>query len=205
MEKGEEIVWRMLMQNKMYIIHIEYDNEGKEVSPMETKGKYVGFLINKNDKSKTILEFNVFGKPYFVLVKYPKNKFYEIIEPTTEESVCAICQEPNNEFSLEVCESNPSHKFHVDCFCPYAKSTKVSAKQYMPTDVDGVNIDTGSNFNVNLQCPICAAKIKNEVLELCDGFEGGRKQKRKLIRKTYKKYKKSKRRHNKTRQRSTRK
>ena len=195
MENRRETVWRNLNQGQTYIIHITYDIDGNPAPPMETKGIYNNFIMSK-DGTKRILNFTVNGNPYDVLVKYPDNKFYEIIEPEIEETDCAICGDANNEFSIQVCRDG--HKFHIECFCNFAKSTKVSATQLMPTAVfqNGVQhiIDTGANFNVELKCPICNAAILPAVLDLCENYEGGKRYRNKFRRKSNKRRNSNKRR-----------
>lgn len=206
METRRETVWRNLTPGETYIIHISSDIDGKPVAPMETKGIYNNFIMSK-DGTKRILNFSVHGTTYDVLVKYPDNKFYEVIEPEIEETDCAICGDRNNEFSIDVCRDG--HKFHIECFCDFAKSTKVSATQRMPTTVheNGVQhiIDTGANFNVELKCPICNAAILPSVLDLCESYEGGKRYRNKLRRKSNRRKNSSKRRKSNRRKSSKRK
>lgn len=200
MEGRRETVWRNLQPGKTYIIHIISDIDGNPMSPMETKGTYNYSIISK-DGRKTKLNFSVYGNSYDVLVKYPDNKFYEIIEPEIVETECAICGDLNNEFSIDVCSDG--HKFHIECFCDFVKSTKVSATQHMPTTVVENNvqhiIDTGANFNVELKCPVCNAAILPEVLDLCENYEGGKRYRNKFRRNSNRKRKTNKRRTNKRR------
>ena len=169
METRRETVWGNLNPGKTYIIHITSDIDGKPVALMETKGTYNNFIMSK-DGRKRILNFSVHGTPYDVLVKYPDNKFYEIIEPEIEETECAICGELNNNLSLDVCRNG--HKFHKECFCHYVKSTNQSAEQHMPNNIDGINFNATTGFFVELKCPICSKPILPEVLDLCENYEG---------------------------------
>jgi hypothetical protein len=113
------------------------------------------------------------------------------------EEECVICGEMNNDLSLVVCKNG--HKFHIDCFCPYAQSTKVSTQQHMPTNIRGETVNTGAMFNVELKCPICTDEILPEVLDLCEGYEGGRKRnhRRKTIRRRLNKRKTNRKKSNK--------
>ena len=200
MERRRETVWRNLEPGKTYVIHITSDIDGNPMSPMETKGTYINSIISK-DRIKTILNFSVNRSPYNVLVNYPNNKFYEIIEPEIVETECAICGDLNNEFSIDVCLDG--HKFHIECFCEFVKSTKESATQLMPTTVvqDGVQhiIDTGAIFNVELKCPVCNAAILPEVLDLCESYQGGKRYRNKFRRNSNRKRKTNKRKTNKRR------
>ena len=161
MENKRETVWRNLNPGEIYIIHITSDINGNPVAPMETKGTYNFSTISKDGRN-TILTFSVNGSSYDVLVKYPDNKFYEVIEPGIEEpeideTICGICGDNNNEFSIDVCQSG--HKFHIDCFCNFANSTNKPATQHLQSTVEehGVEhiIDSGANFYVPLRCPNC--------------------------------------------------
>jgi hypothetical protein len=191
MENRRETVWRNLNPGETYIIHITSDIDGKPVASMEIKGTYNNFIMSK-DGTKRILNFIVNGNPYDVLVKYPDNKFYEVIEPEIEETDCAICGEQNNEFSIDVCRDG--HKFHIECFCNFVKSTKQSAEQHMPDSIYGINFNATTGFFVELKCPMCNAAILPSVLDLCEGWEGGKRYKNKLRRKSNKRGKTHKRR-----------